>query len=77
MKALLVIVLLLAGCATPGYDPWAPEARRQSTAPGAELPAFLDRCIEANPQGLCTKWSTGSGKFRPYDTPPAASTAKP
>jgi hypothetical protein len=61
----LFLLLLLAGCSTPGYDPWAPEARWQGTAPGHELPAFFDSCLEATTQGLCTKWSTGSGKFRP------------
>jgi len=59
--------LLLVGCSTPGYDPWAPEARWQTTAPGYELPAFFDRCLEGNAQGQCVKWSTGSGKFRPKD----------
>ena len=64
----ITLLCLLTGCATPGYDPWAPEARWQSTAPGHELPAFFDRCLESTAQGLCTKWSTGSGKIRPHDS---------
>jgi hypothetical protein len=75
MKTLILLTALLAGCATPGYEPMAPEARWQSTAPGSELPAFFDTCVQANAQGLCTKWSTGSGKIRPYDVP--ATAAKP
>lgn len=68
MKTLILLTAMLAGCAT-GYSPFEPQARWQTTAPGYELPAFMDWCKEATPQGLCTKWANGSGVIR-VDPPP-------
>lgn len=62
--ALLIMLLMLAGCAQP--------SAKLRTAPGSEFPdPVFDICDAHDVVDRCTKWRYGNGVVRPYDVPPA------